>query len=142
MEEIEDTAEFVTQTLPVKCFPVLHGGSYVSLGFNFGRPGELVYISDVKIIPPESMEYLKSLPQIRVLVIDCLNPAGREHYAHFNLTEALECIAVLNPVKAYLVGMCCKCGDHDAMNEAIRAMGLDNVELAYDGMRLNGLHKA
>lgn len=53
-------------------FPVLHGGSYISLGFSIGKEGEFVYISDVKAIPPETMAYLKSLPKINTLVLDSL----------------------------------------------------------------------
>lgn len=48
--------------MTIRTFPVFHGGTYISLGFAIGHPSsELVYISDVKIIPDETWTYLISL---------------------------------------------------------------------------------
>ena len=37
-----------------------------------GGKGAFVYISDVKEIPAETMEYLQSQPPIDTLVLDCI----------------------------------------------------------------------
>jgi hypothetical protein len=42
------------------------------------------YISDVSRIPQRVMEALQAGPQIRVLVLDCLNYPG-QHFSHFGL---------------------------------------------------------
>lgn len=61
--------------LNITSFPVYHGGKYVSLGFSIGKYSEFVYISDVKIIPLDTMIYLKTL-KIKTLVIDAINKKG------------------------------------------------------------------
>jgi hypothetical protein len=61
--------------LNITSFPVYHGGKYVSLGFSIGKYSEFVYISDVKIIPKDTMIYLKTL-NIKTLVIDAINKKG------------------------------------------------------------------
>jgi len=46
---VSDDAEISSDCgLRVKLFPVYHGGTYISLGFEFGRSGEFVYISGSK----------------------------------------------------------------------------------------------
>ena len=92
------------QNLKVQCFPVYHGGTYISLGFAIGQPSsEVVYISDVKIIPDETWVYLKSLSTIKLLVLDMLSETGI--YSHFGLQEALDVIDILKPQKALFTGM-------------------------------------
>ena len=39
------------------------------------------------------MAYLRSLPRIRTLVLDCLYPSA-EHYAHYSMPEALAIVQV------------------------------------------------
>ena len=125
--------------VPVRAFPVHHGGDYVSLGFTFGRPGEFVYISDVKFIPPSSLAFLQSLPPIQTLVLDCISTASTLHYSHFNLAEALATVDVLKPKQAYLTGMCCEVGKHEELNEKLVKMGYPHVSLAWDGMVVRGV---
>ncbi|KAM3571760.1 hypothetical protein VYU27_006202 [Nannochloropsis oceanica] len=125
--------------VPVRTFPVLHGGDYVSLGFTFGRPGEFVYISDVKLIPPSSLAFLQSLPPIQTLVLDCISTASTLHYSHFNMAEALATVDLLKPRQAYLTGMCCEVGNHEELNERLLKMGYPHVSLAWDGMVVRGV---
>jgi hypothetical protein len=56
-----------------------------------------------------------------------------------NLPECLALIDRLRPQRAFLVGMCCEVGGHDAMNERLKGLGYPHVQLAYDGMVLRRL---
>lgn len=136
-----DDAELhvTTSQVPVRAFPVHHGGDYVSLGFTFGRPGEFVYISDVKFIPPSSLAFLQSLPPIQTLVLDCISTASTLHYSHFNLAEALATVELLKPKQTYLTGMCCEVGKHEELDERLVKMGYPHVSLAWDGMVVRGV---
>lgn len=120
--------------LHVEIFPTYHGGTYVSLGFTFGLPGQFVYISDVKIIPDETMIYLKSLPRIKVFVIDCLDHEGI--WSHMGLHEAIAVCRELNPEVVYFTGMCCSLGLHEDVEAELRSMGIDNYFLSFDGLQL------
>lgn len=132
---VESNSEFTVAGLPVRSFPVYHGGNYVSLGFSIGKAGEFVYISDVSTIPDETMDYLKSLPRIKVFVIDALSPVGI--FAHMGVNDALAVVKILQPEKVYFVGMSCSVGMHDEMNAKL-AETMPNVQLAYDGLFLEG----
>lgn len=133
---VPDTCTLDIDTLPVHCFPTYHGGTYVSLGFHIGTiPGDFVYISDVKIIPAETMTYLKSLPRIKTFVIDCLDREGI--WSHLGLEEAIAICQELNPETVYFTGMCCGLGLHEEVEAELQARGLTNYFLAYDGLTLD-----
>lgn len=148
-EAPDDNSVMDIAGLPVRFFPVWHGGRYVSLGFAFGcRPatkdGEedgysVIYISDVKEVPPETMAWLECVAGrgIDLLLVDALNRAG--HPTHFSLDDAITFARQLKPTRTLLVGMdSCAIGDHEEVNEELsrlRSEGLD-VQLAYDGMHL------
>ena len=104
--------------LAVKSFPVFHGGQYISLGFCIGKLGEFVYISDVSGFPEDSWAFLKSIPKIKVLVIDALKEEGI--FPHFGVKQALEVVAELKPDRTYFTGMSCEIGDHDTKNEDLK----------------------
>eukprot|EP01039_Chlorochromonas_danica_P008187 gene8187-9032_t len=135
---VDENAELLLHGLPVRCFPVWHGGRYVSLGFNFGAPGEFVYISDVKIIPEETWAYLRGIPKIKVLVLDALDREGI--FSHIGLIEALAICDELKPEKAFFTGMCCEMGLHEEVEQELQAMGV-NHRLAYDGLLLEGFQR-
>jgi phosphoribosyl 1,2-cyclic phosphate phosphodiesterase len=130
---IEQNAQFKIGDLNVRSFPVWHGGTYVSLGFSIGKEGQFVYISDVKIIPEPTMQYLRSIPQIDTLVIDALKYEGI--WPHMGLEEALAVVAELRPKRAFFTGMSCEIGDHDVV-EADLAKRAPHTHLAYDGLVL------
>lgn len=132
---IDPNSTFYCHGLRVRSFPVYHGGEYVSLGFSFGLEGEFVYISDVKIIPDDTLTFLKSIPKIKVLVLDCLSNNGI--FSHFGLSEALECADKLNPDVLYLTGMGCGFGLHDEREASIQKLR-ENTYLAYDSLMLDG----
>ncbi len=128
----------LTEGVPIQSFPVHHGGDYVCLGFSIGKPGEFVYISDVKDIPPTTMAYLKSLPVIKTLVLDCIKFQSG-NYAHAAFEEVKAWVDALQPQKVWLVGMGCGIGDHDEANRKIQQeLGYPQIELAWDGLYLEG----
>lgn len=133
---IDSNSMFNVAGLPVRSFPVYHGGTYVSLGFSIGKESEFVYISDVKIIPEETMQYLISLPKIKVFVIDVLDPNGGI-FAHMGLKEALAVVELLKPELAYFVGMSCSIGLHEEMEAKLSEIA-PNTHLAFDGLVLEG----
>lgn len=121
--------------LQVQPLPVLHGGTYVCMGFRFGAKGEFIYLSDVSKVPDDTMAILKST-QAEVLVVDALLKSG-PHYSHFGLPQALELVRLLRPKRALLIGMSCQF-DHFHDNQELfklRSEGL-HVELSYDGLEL------
>eukprot|EP00913_Durusdinium_trenchii_P017072 g16056.t1 len=63
MEVSDDETMDLVGGLPLRVFPVWHGGTYVSLGFAFGGKLKggypLVYISDIKDVPPKTMSFLE-----------------------------------------------------------------------------------
>eukprot|EP00808_Paulinella_micropora_P022771 g67461.t1 len=126
--------------LHIEVFPLLHGGSYVCLGFVFGPKDApsypLVYMSDVKIVPPETMQVLKA-KRIEVLIVDALSDVGMS--SHFSIPEALDFTRMLKPRRTLFVGMTCEVGDHDAYNSELsklRASEVLDVQLAFDGQLL------
>jgi phosphoribosyl 1,2-cyclic phosphodiesterase len=130
-------AEYSIKGLRVRQFPVFHGGDYIALGYNFGRDGEFVYISDVKIIPEATMAYLRSIKKIKILVIDCLD-LKEGIFPHMGLTDCLRAIEELKPEKCYLTGMCCDVGFHEEA-DAIVGEKSSITSLAYDGMYIERL---
>lgn len=127
--------------LPIRCMPLYHGGTYISLGFAFGRGADghrpFVYLSDVKAVPPATEAWLAEAP-INVLVVDLLRRA--DHTTHFSFDEAVAFVKRVKPRRALFVGMAsCEVGDHDEVNEELRQIGADcelDMQLAYDGLCL------
>lgn len=91
------------------------------------RFGDFAYITDMKTIPETELQKLKNL---EVLVINALRE--EEHISHFNLEQALEIIAKLQPKKAYLTHISHHLGFHDEVESKLP----DNVFLAYDELEI------
>ena len=86
----------------------------------------MAYCPDVSHFPPPTAERLMGLD---VLVIDALQ--YKRHPSHLSLDEALEWIERFAPGKAYLTHM------HVPLDyETVLAATPDNVEPAYDGLRI------
>jgi phosphoribosyl 1,2-cyclic phosphate phosphodiesterase len=107
---------------PIEVMPVLQDhGDIPSLGFRFGN---VAYSADIKSLPAESVAALGGLD---VWIVDALRKAP--HPSHFNLDEALEWIARINPKRAILTNL------HSDMDyAALRAELPPTVEPAYDLM--------
>lgn len=100
--------------------PLIHGRFDV---FGF-RIGNVAYCTDVSQIPDASWPLLEGLD---VLILDALK-IGKPHPSHFNLDQALEAVARIQPKQTYLTHM-----SHE-MDYANPPPLPDHVALAYDGL--------
>lgn len=94
------------------------------LGFRFG---DFTYITDAKTISEE--EVLKVIGT-KILIVNALHLSP--HISHFNLEEALEFIARINPEKAYITHISHLFGTHQQIEKLLPP----NVFAAYDGMKI------
>lgn len=92
------------------------------------RLENFAYITDANFIDETE---LKKLENLDVLVLNALRK--EKHVSHFTLQEALELIAQLKPKKAYLTHISHLMGTHEDTSQLLP----DNVEIAYDGLKLN-----
>ena len=98
-------------------------GDIDALGFRFGA---CAYTPDVKYFPEDCFPFLENLD---LWIVDALR--YREHPSHLSLAETLKLIERFQPKRAVLTNL------HTDMDyEALRKILPDNVEPAYDGMRL------
>ena len=95
------------------------------LGF---RVKDLTYITDAKTISENEIEKIKGS---KVLIVNALRRT--EHISHFNLEQALELIARINPERAYLTHLSHLMGLHDEVSLELP----DNVFIAYDGLKID-----
>lgn len=125
--------EFTLCGLRIRSFYVLHGRLPV-LSYRFDAPAtadrpacSVAYVTDVNVIPPDSMACLTELD---VLFLDAVR--FEPHATHFGLYEALEVIAELRPRLTYLTHL-----SHAFDHEAVNALLPPNVALAYDGLNVH-----
>jgi phosphoribosyl 1,2-cyclic phosphate phosphodiesterase len=104
----------------------LEHGDISALGF---RIGALAYTPDLNGIPDASLPFLEGLD---VWIVDALRYAP--HPSHFSLDEALSWIERMRPRRAILTNL-----HTDLDYEALRRRLPNNVEPAYDGMRVEVL---
>jgi phosphoribosyl 1,2-cyclic phosphate phosphodiesterase len=103
---------------------VMHGNLQV-----FGyRIDDFAYVTDAKTITEDETSKLKNL---KVLVINALRE--EQHATHFNLEEALDFIALVQPEKAYLTHVSHMLGFHEEVQKSLP----ENVYLAYDNLEIN-----
>lgn len=102
---------------------VMHGNLQV---FGF-RIDDFAYLTDVKTIEDVETEKLKG---VKVLVINALRE--EHHFSHFNLQEALDFIALVNPEKAYLTHISHLLGFHEEVQKKLPK----NVFLAFDNLEI------
>ena len=94
-------------------------------GFKFG---DFAHLTDMKTVKAEEVEKIKN---VKVLVVNALRI--EPHPSHFNLEEALQFIAEVNPETAYLTHISHLLGFHEAIQKKLPK----NVFLAYDGLEIN-----
>ncbi|HEX7583245.1 MAG TPA: MBL fold metallo-hydrolase, partial [Prolixibacteraceae bacterium] len=70
------------------------------------------------------------LRNLDVLVLNALRK--EEHISHYNLSQALEIISEVKPVKAYLTHMSHQMGFYDEVQKELP----ENVFLGYDGLQI------
>jgi phosphoribosyl 1,2-cyclic phosphate phosphodiesterase len=107
--------------IPIVPFQVGHG-RWVVNGFRFG---DLVYLTDAKVIPAAAMDAMRGA---RVLVINALRQ--RPHPVHLSLDESLAVIDEIGPDAAYIVHISHEMGPHAAVNAGLPC----GVQLAHDGL--------
>jgi phosphoribosyl 1,2-cyclic phosphate phosphodiesterase len=121
--EIIPEDSIVVNELTVQAIEVMHY-KLPTLAY---RIGNFAYITDAKTISDKEVEKLYGLD---TLVVNALRK--EEHFSHFSLDEALALINKVKPRKAYLTHISHFLGIHEEINAELS----QNVELAYDGLRL------
>lgn len=121
---IESTEPFYIMDKKIIPIPVFHGDLEV-VGFRFG---DLVYLTDVKTIPEQSITKMK---HCEVLVINSLR--YKEHNTHLNLEEALEYIRIIQPERAFLTHLSHKFPPHNLFSGTLPG----GVYPAFDGLKIN-----
>jgi phosphoribosyl 1,2-cyclic phosphate phosphodiesterase len=102
---------------------VMHGDLQV-----FGyRIDDFAYLTDVKTIEESEVKKLKGL---KVLVVNALRE--EPHNTHFNLQEALDFIALVQPQKTYITHISHILGFHEEVQKKLP----ENVFLAYDNLQI------
>lgn len=118
-----DSTPFKVGSLMITPIEVLH----YRLPIKAFRIKDFTYITDAKYIADEELEKIKGT---QVLVINALRK--QPHISHFNLTEALDMIARIQPKKAYLTHLSHLMGKSSEIGPLLP----ENVHLATDGLTL------
>lgn len=124
---LEDIVEGTTLNVNGVEIEPLRGMHYKLPVFGF-RFGDLVYLTDMNSIAEEEKQKMKDAD---ILVVNALRK--EMHVSHFNLEEALALIEELKPKRAFLTHLSHLFGKHEEEQKRLP----DNVEIAYDGLRLN-----
>ena len=119
--EVVNNQPFILGGKSIIPINVMHGNLQV-----FGyRIDDFAYLTDVKTIENSELEKLKNLD---------VNALREEpHNTHFNLQEALDFIALVQPKKTYLTHISHILGFHDEVQQKLPK----NVYLAYDNLEIN-----
>ena len=121
---VEPHRSFSIGSIDVLPIQVMHGKLPI-LGYRFG---DLVYITDMKTIRKEEMEYLKG---VKILIVNALR-FSPEHHSHMTVNEAMEFIRMVSPEKTYFTHMGHDIGLHEEVNRQLP----DDMVLAYDGQMI------
>ena len=116
------TEPFELLDQPIRPIRLYHGKLPV-LGF---RINDVAFCTDVSEIPEESWPLLNGLD---TLVLDALR--DQPHPTHFSLRQAVEVVERVKPRRAYFTHV-----SHSLEYEATNARLPENVELSYDGQRI------
>lgn len=102
--------------------PIIHGDTEI-LGFRFGCAA---YLTDFSDVPESSMKRLRGLD---ILFLDALR--HKPHPTHSTVENSLRIVNELKPKQAFFTHIC-----HDLPHEETNASLPPNVQLSYDGMKL------
>lgn len=106
--------------------PLVHGEMTV-LGFRFGRGA---YLTDFNSVPESSLALLQGLDDV---ILDALRDTP--HPMHQTVQQALALVEKIMPKRAWFTHIAHDLG-HAATNERLRSEGHANIQLAYDGLKL------
>jgi phosphoribosyl 1,2-cyclic phosphate phosphodiesterase len=114
-----------TEIVPL---PVVHGKARVN-GFLFRRGGRKVaaYLSDVKSVPPATLELMAG---VEVLIVDGLRHAP--HPTHLSVGEALAVASAAGAGRTWLTHLCHELGHAELSRDVPPGVGV-----AFDGLRLD-----
>jgi phosphoribosyl 1,2-cyclic phosphate phosphodiesterase len=101
---------------------VIHGETPI-LGFRFGSAA---YLTDHSDVPSDTLEKLRGLD---ILFLDALR--RQPHPTHSTVEQSLKIVDQVRPKRAFFTHIC-----HDLPHQATNATLPANVQLAYDGMKL------
>lgn len=123
--------------------PMYHGGEYICMGFVIsvreregGKETVIAYLSDTNEVPKNSLDYLRALNTIDLVVVDVLTNSNY-NTAHFSKQQAIDFVKQIQPKQAVAVGMTCSLGLHDQVNASLASLEKEGVSfrLAFDGER-------
>ena len=114
---------FILDNVCVTPIEVQHG----KLPVTCYRFDEMAYLTDVKTITDSEKQKLKGL---KLLIVNALRI--EEHPTHFNLQEALDFVAEIQPERAYFTHISHKLGFHEEVEKTLPK----NVFLGYDGLQV------
>jgi phosphoribosyl 1,2-cyclic phosphate phosphodiesterase len=120
---INETEDFWIGDLKITPIQCMHAQLPV-LGY---RINDFAYITDANFISAEEKKKLKNL---NVLVLNALR--HEPHLSHFTLSEAIDLVKELNPLKAYFTHISHQLGLHQSVQKTLP----DNCYLAYDGLKI------
>jgi len=106
--------------------PLVHGDMSV-LGFRFGSAA---YLTDFSSVPEASLALLHDLGD---LILDALR--DEPHPMHQTVEQALALVGRVKPRRAWFTHIAHELS-HEATNERLQRMGHSNVQLAYDGLKI------
>ncbi|MDR0971412.1 MAG: MBL fold metallo-hydrolase [Bacteroidales bacterium] len=121
--DVEKDKPFFINELKITPIEVMH----YKLPVLAYRIGDFAYITDAKTISQQEKAKLKG---VKTLVVNALR--REEHFAHFNLEEALNLIKEVSPQKAYLTHISHFLGLDKEVSKTLPS----NVFLAYDGLEI------
>lgn len=116
------------ELLGVKITPIpLEHGEMDVLGFRFGRAA---YLTDFNAVPESSLLLLQGLDDV---ILDALRDTP--HPMHQTVQQALALVEKIKPKRAWFTHIAHDLG-HAATNERLRRQGHPNIQLAYDGLKI------
>lgn len=92
---------FQVAGIDVLAIDVEHGEPCRSVALRFG---DVVYMSDVSVVPPSSLPLLACERRLELLVLDCTF-VTRDISSHVNLPQALDIVRKLQPSKTLFTGL-------------------------------------
>ncbi len=109
-----------TNILPLR---IWHGNLPVT-AYKIGR---MLYMTDVKRIPPETLQHIT--PET-ILILGVLHK--KPHHLHLRLDEALELVEKTQPKQTYFIHISHWMGKHEEVSRSLP----ENVFLSYDGLKI------
>lgn len=125
LHEVAPHESFMVNDVEVMPIKVMHGKMPI-LGF---RIGDLAYITDMKTIDEEEMEYLKG---VKTLVVNALR-FEKPHHSHMLVDDALAFARRVGAEKTYLTHVTHHIGLHDDAQAKLP----EGVFFAWDGLVIN-----